>query len=346
MIVLLFGTLILWATAPVPAIGSNDDLDGDHVDDTLEAELCGDRWTRQLIIDIEAGRCLSETDLEPPISTAIYTLWSVSSESKDADGDGFPATVSFTFEEITLHRAPAYDVERRTLVTEPVPIDLDDSDGASPIDTTVCVPVPAIGGVGSSVDEDGDGLPRTVHHSSTEACYDRRQHKVDVNPSPRVSLSIPDEDDEDPDVPGGTGPWTRVHIVRAWPGPDLDRDGAPSYVTYDQGILRFETGGPVSPSISYHQGAATWDRDDADANVPVPYVPLDSDADEIPDGVEHRLCFLETSATRLDGRCTGALNYVAPCWWPRTPDDRLLGQQIRSTVGYILLSDILLGTCA
>jgi hypothetical protein len=307
---ILASVLLVTATLTVvlPVLGtSTTDEDGDGVGGTIEVRVCGSSFTRDTIDALEgAGACETTTDYAPDSSVGLL-IPNETTTGRDADGDGFPESVTVDFDRVRIDRthntSHLEDGPVRTLTVDDAPYG-DDGDPGRPGVISVCRRLQVVTGISSPVDEDGDGFPSYAELSRGEACVDHEGEET-LNPTFRVLRRDVDPDDGNASTPSGD--TVKVPPVHAGVevGPDADGDTVVSTVETRLANLTYDRRNPADPAVDGSWRVQEMDPDDGDAATPrrLPSLEEDGDDDHVLDGVEYHLCRMEDGNRPEDGSC-------------------------------------------
>lgn len=289
------------------------DEDGDGLDDDAEADLCALPETRQLLNDTDnAGECLGPKDYVAPDRAVLLSAMTHSAVGSDTDDDGFPATVDVVLERFEVR--PAIPSIERGESTEVVVLDRFDDDPSLPGEMpTYCESLRSpTAAVPADIDQDDDGYVAHLELTGGEACADRRDGSVDLNPSRRVALLEVDPDDQDPTVPSGPQVETSLTPLDADPSLDADGDTIVSHVAMGLGGAVVERDAVDPPTLRTSTETQRLDPDDTDPDRPVILSMEDTDGDWVRDGAERWICVDAFFRPSLYGSCGPSLQKGSP----------------------------------
>ncbi len=305
--------MILAPSLSLTGAAAGLDEDGDGLDDDAEADLCSLPETRQLLNDTDdAGECLGPEDYVAPGRAVLLTALTSPVLGPDADDDGFPATVDVVLDRFEVR--PAIPSIERGESTEVVVLDRFDDDPSLPGEmSTYCESLRSpTAAVPVDIDQDDDGYVAYLELTGAEACADRRDGNVDLNPSRRVALLEVDPDDQDPTVP--TGPQVETSLIPLDADPSLDGDGDTivSHVTMGLGGAVVERNGVDPPTLRTSTEIERLDEDDTDPDRPAILIEEDEDGDWVRDGAEAWICVGASFRPHLYGSCGPSLPHRSP----------------------------------
>ncbi|HET6403484.1 MAG TPA: hypothetical protein VFH78_02455, partial [Candidatus Thermoplasmatota archaeon] len=212
--------------------------------------------------DVHANLCTQPTRVDASAPTEVVV-------GADADGDGFPATVTLAFSRVSVDAATGETVVERDPSQDVVlVIDRNDADPRTPLESRFEATVPT--GVALGPDADGDGLPAraTVHFS--RVVVERSPPNVSVERAPQADRSVTlDSNDGNENIPAPvrvSAPFASGVLL----GPDADGDGVPSYVVVEMSELTLDrrNASHTVTRTPHADRRVTLDANDADPNVP------------------------------------------------------------------------------
>lgn len=226
----------------------------------------------------EEVRTVDPDDADPNVPTpSILTLPtpipSGTALGSDADGDGFPASVTISQSTVTVdRRTPLNAVTLAPAAPITTGIDPNDADPNTPLVSVFTAPIPVPTGTFSTgPDADRDGFPTTLTVNRANVTFDRRNpaNPVTLSAAAPVTQAV-DSNDANPDVPATSIVILPVPIATGFTlGADGDADDVPSSATIQRAMVTFDRRGPNFVTLNATAGVTSpIDPNDADANTP------------------------------------------------------------------------------